>query len=368
MTNSLNLQEIDQEQAINLARFFIKSKQNCAFFGRRGVGKTEIAIQAAKDCNYKINYINLSVIERPDLAGYPNLLSDSDIVTFKSPYFLPTLKEGQKPDAVILFDEVDKAPSEVTAPLLELLRSRTINGKPVNVAACLLTGNLFNEGAHSNMVSSALLDRTAKYVLQFSFDKWMDWCKVNGIHDLILGFLSKESNFACGDIESTSYATPSPRGWSMVSDCLYKARQFNMHDTETIVSIVAGFVGLEAASNFRLWFQYFKEFEPKILSLIETGEYPKDIDKFSVSELFIFCVTLCYITKQKITASKIKLRNLKYIETVCDFYSRFDIEDEVQLVTIRNSFPVEFITKHRLYESQIFLEKSKELQTEILSK
>ena len=121
MPNALNLQEIDQEQALNLTKFFIRSNHNVFLFGRRGVGKTEIAIQAAKECGYKINYVNLSVIERPDLAGYPDMNAPGDVVNYKSPNFLPKLVEGQKPDRVILFDEVDKVSAEVTAPLLEIL-------------------------------------------------------------------------------------------------------------------------------------------------------------------------------------------------------------------------------------------------------
>src|SRR5271166_1687357 len=39
MSNALNLQEIDQEQALNLSKFFIKSQQNLFLFGRRGIGK-----------------------------------------------------------------------------------------------------------------------------------------------------------------------------------------------------------------------------------------------------------------------------------------------------------------------------------------
>ncbi|MGI0059226.1 MAG: LAGLIDADG family homing endonuclease, partial [Nitrosotalea sp.] len=39
MSNSLNLQEIDQEQALNLTKFFIQSQHNIFLFGRRGVGK-----------------------------------------------------------------------------------------------------------------------------------------------------------------------------------------------------------------------------------------------------------------------------------------------------------------------------------------
>ena len=59
MGNSLNLPEIDQEQALNLSKFFIRSNKNIFLFGRRGVGKTHIAMQAAKECDLKINYNNL---------------------------------------------------------------------------------------------------------------------------------------------------------------------------------------------------------------------------------------------------------------------------------------------------------------------
>ena len=54
MGNALNLQEIDQEQASNLVKFFIKAQQNIFLFGRRGVGKSQIAIQAAKECKLKV--------------------------------------------------------------------------------------------------------------------------------------------------------------------------------------------------------------------------------------------------------------------------------------------------------------------------
>src|SRR5271169_2279498 len=120
MNNQLNLPEIDQEQAFQLCKFFIRAEKNAFLFGKAGTGKTAIAIQSAKECNLKVNYINLSVIERADLAGYPDIHCAGDVVKFKSPAFLPPLLDGNKPDSIILFDEVDKAPPEITAPLLEI--------------------------------------------------------------------------------------------------------------------------------------------------------------------------------------------------------------------------------------------------------
>src|SRR5208283_4790220 len=246
MANALNLEEIDQEQSLNLTKFFIQSQQNVFLFGRRGVGKTEIAIQAAKECGLKVNYVNLSVIERPDLAGYPDMSTPGDVINFKSPHFLPKLAPGQKPDSVILFDEIDKVQPEVTAPLLEILLFKKINGQPINAVSCILTGNLANEKAYSNDLSSALLDRGAKYILTFNFEKWVDWAKAHNVHDLILGFLRYDPSLACGKIADTVYASPSPRGWTWASQALLRTKDLKMADIESVTQIISGYVGSEA--------------------------------------------------------------------------------------------------------------------------
>src|SRR5690606_28038254 len=139
--------------------------------------------------------------------------------------------------------EVDKAPPEVTAPLLEILQFKKINGKPINVAGCILTGNLFNEGAHSNLINTALLDRGAKYILSFNFEKWIDWAKAHAVHDLILGFLRSNPEFACGKIEDSTYASPSPRGWTYASNALIRAKELKIVDIDTVTQIISGFVG-----------------------------------------------------------------------------------------------------------------------------
>lgn len=97
---------------------------------------------------------------------------------FKLPKYLPPL-EKKKADTVILFDEIDKAPSELMGPLLEILQFKTINGVPLNVSSCILTGNLMEENVGSFDINKALLDRGAKYILKFEFDKWLNWAKLN---------------------------------------------------------------------------------------------------------------------------------------------------------------------------------------------
>ncbi len=368
MTNALNLNELDQEQALHLCKFFIKSNKNLFLFGRRGTGKTEIAIQAAKECNYKVNYVNLSVIERPDLAGYPDISAPGDFITFKSPAFLPALTD-ENPDSIILFDEVDKAPPEVTSPLLEILQFKKINGKKINVAASILTGNLMNEGAYSNQVSSALLDRGAKYVLSFNFDKWIDWAKINNVHDLILGFLRSEPKFACGDINDVNYASPSPRGWTLSSEAMINARELGIVDIDSVTHIISGFVGAEAGLRFKIWYEHYRKFEPYVISLINSGKVNLSYNKLTPTEQLVFVVSACYYAKQKALKDLSKSRK-KFIalENLCKFFVDNNVEHEVQVMGLYNSFDFEMIATNKLYECKVFFDHFSKLNARVVIK
>jgi ATPase family protein associated with various cellular activities (AAA) len=353
--NSLNLEEIDQEQASQLIKFYIQSQQSCFIFGKVGTGKTAISMQAIKECGYKINYINLSVLERFDLAGLP-ILDNSDTVKYKSPHFLPKLIPNTQPDTVILFDEIDKVSPEITAPLLEILLFKTINGVPLNVSSCILTGNLMNERAYSNQISSALLDRGAKYILSFSFDRWVEWCQANNIHDLILGFLRSNPNFACSDNDKDEYAFPSPRSWTFASQALLKAKELKILDIDSVIQIISGYVGKEAGLNFKIWYQHYRRFEPFIHSLIERGEMQINFSDLLPTEKLVFVVSACYYVKQKLLEKKIDKKKFVYLERLIKFFNNSNVASEMQIMALHNSFSFELIKEKKLYEIKIFFD------------
>lgn len=366
--NNLNLPEISQEDALSLSKFFIKSKDNFFLFGRKGTGKTFITTQAIKECGLKVNYINLSVLERSDLMGFPQLFKESEVVNFLPPSYLPPLPDNKKPDTVILFDEVDKAPPEITAPLLEILQFKRINGKPINVNSCILTGNLSNEGTYSNQISTALLDRGAKYILSFDFNQWLDWAKNYGVHDLILGFLKSNPEFSCGEIESSCYATPSPRGWTLASDAIFKAKTLKIVNIEAITQIVSGFVGYEAGLRFKMWYEHYRKFEPIVHSLIDSGHLSIDYQSLAPTEKLIFVITACHYAKIKtLECSKHKNRFL-WLENLCKFIINNKVDFEIQIVGLYNAFNFEFITKHKLYECKTFFDLFSKINDSITMK
>lgn len=363
MSNSLNLQEIDTEAASSLANFFIRGGQNIAFFGQSGIGKTEIATTAIKEIKLKGTYLNLSMLDRNDLFGYPNLFDGAETISFKSPYYLPKLKEGQKATQVLLLDEIDKAPSEIHAPLLEILQFKTVNGQKIDCAACILTGNLPEENNYSNAISTALLDRTSKYIIRFDLQKWLVWGRANNIHDLVLGFLTSHPEFACGKIDGTRFANPSPRGWTLASAALFRAKAAKLMDSETITQIIAGFVGYEAGLMFKTWFNYYRGFEPFIHSLIENGSCAIKFAELSPTEKMVFCITACHLTKNKFLQETKKEPRYEYIVRLCNFLTSNNVPLEMQVIGIANSFPMEMVVspKYRLYNCREFFELSSSL-------
>lgn len=369
MSNALNLPEVDQDQALNLCKFTIQSQGNICFLGRRGIGKTFIALQAVKENNLKLSYLNLATLERSDVVGLPLLYDDGDVIKYKAPYYLPRLKENQKADTVILFDEIDKAPPEVTAPLLEILQFKTVNGQPINAVSCILTGNLANEGTYSNFISTAILDRTSKYIINFSFEKWIEWARINQVHDLILGFLKSNSELACGKINDISYASPSPRSWTLASEALIKARQSKIVDIETITNIISGFVGQEAGIKFKIWYDNYRKFEPFINSVIDSGEMSLDFSSLPPTEKLVFIISLCHMTKIKVIQESNKKNNKnKYLDNLCNFIIKSKVDKEAQVIAMYNSFSFDMITKYKLYESKKFFDLFNKLNENIVIK
>lgn len=353
MSNLYNLKEINQQQALDLCKFNIRNGQNILLLGRRGCGKSEISMHAIREAGFKINYINMSVLDRNDFMGYPNLFDTSDVVNFKAPYYLPLLKDNKKPDTIILLDEIDKCAPELTAPLLEALQYKSINGRRLNVVAFILTGNLLNEGAYNNSIASPILDRCFKYILTFDFNVWLDWARKSNLHPLVLGFLMHHQDLAVGPIETIEFASPSPRGWEYVSNALMKAAQSKITDIDTITSIVAGFCGESAAVAFENWYRYSRQFEKYVNALIEHGECDKIFKDMEPTEQFVFTIMACSVAKNKVLKTFGKKR-FKYLDNLIKFFIDQEVPPEMQLASLNNAFPFEVIADNKLYESKSF--------------
>jgi hypothetical protein len=348
MANSLNLLELNQEASSLLLEFYIKNKQNCFVFGKKGIGKTAIVKQVADKLKYNLIYINLSVLERVDLAGYPDFTNKSDVVKFKQPFFLPKISSDES-NSILFFDEADKAPIEITAPLLELLQFKSINSTKINISSCILTGNLPEENAYSNALSSALLDRGAKFIIKFDFNKWFSWAS-GTIHPLILSFLYLNQDLVTSSVD-IEYATPSPRGWDFVSKSFF---EIDVFDIDLATNIVASFVGNTVANKFNIWYRFYQENSSYVEDFLN-NKPPKAFKKWEQTKQFVFLMAL---------ANAIKVSNKK-INNFCDFLEENNVPLEMVQAIFSSNFSIEYVVENNLHKNLKFKKLAEKLKNKI---
>ena len=310
--SDFNLQKITTHDFEKILDSAIQSGSNVAAFGRRGSGKTQICkqrIAAAKitreENGVKVTrqvrevYINLSVVERTDMGGYPDMFSAAKLdeqkqrfVKYILPNFFKQLMTGDDP-VVVLFDEADKADPSVIAPLLEIVQFHTINGNPLpNLQCCLLTGNLISEG--SSRPSLPLLDRAEKYLLEPDVNSWLNWAGKSGrIHPSITAFIYDKNTELYGTQDnSDNYADPSPRGWELTTGAL-RFGETNDWSSDLLRLKVSGFVGKRAGLDFQIYYEHYQVLLPLVNKVFDGKSVSKEFDKREPGKRLIVAMVVC---------------------------------------------------------------------------
>jgi hypothetical protein len=330
---TLNTEQYSQHLAASLA-----VGSNLAIFGRRGIGKTSIIEQEIKKAGMVEAYINLSVLERPDLGGYPKLFNNDDrkkFVEYMLPIFFAPMIEGDKP-VVALLDEVDKADHSLQAPLLELTQRHTINGLALpNLRSVVMTGNLLTEGSQRPI--QPLLDRTEKYRLEANIKAFLAWAAVSkAIHPSITTYLTDHPQHLVGPEDNTdNYGDPSPRSWTNASALLFEGEERNW-GTDLLSEKVCGCVGKQVGINYLVYFEYYKELLPMVDYLFAGDDMSSAFKKLKdKSQQFVACSMVCARLASFLDEyAKLEVKIPKELTWVGRFLQQ--VEQETVLVSLRN--------------------------------
>lgn len=294
----LNTKELSDHLAATLA-----VGSNIAIFGRRGTGKTEISkYEIAKSNMYEV-YVNLSVMERVDLGGYPDfskVSADEKRERFIS-YLLPRFYQAMfdkdvlagKKGVVILFDEVDKAEPSLWAPLLELVQFKSINGRKLDfLHAVIMTGNLISEGGQRP--SPPLLDRCEAYLIQADATLWLDWAgRSRRIHPAVAAFIHDNPNSLFGAIDPEDrYKDPSPRGWDNASQLLFAGERLGW-SKEMLIKKVRGCVGKEAGIRYAQYYEYYQDLLPMVEDIFKGNDVSEKYNSLEPGQQLIAAMITC---------------------------------------------------------------------------
>jgi hypothetical protein len=265
---------------------------------------------------------------------------------------------------VFLFDEADKASTETCQTLLELLQFHSINGRKLNIKACILTGNLPDEHAHVNNISHAITKRCLTFRLDIDFKLWRSWAFENNVNLSIVQFLSAESSFlykSAPDNDPTAYALPSPRTWveagstidHLQSDKMFLGMSEDVQ-ADLMYKIVSGSVGDLAGTKFKAWYIHYRKFDPVVNELVDNGKHP-DLSNLSASDILVLALSACNRVYQEVKPNN-KKKMEKIIKNVYPWIA--SIPEDHQIGAVRLSFGGDWekITKYGLVEIPEFYE------------
>jgi len=352
--------EIDQETYSKCLDFSIKSSGNLMVFGPAGVGKTEMAMQAAERSGYASAYLNLSTIEAPDMIGLPQVVDGR--TCYATPDMIPLYNPNEKP-IVLIVDELDKAKPELQNPCLELFQFRSLNGRKTNIHSVIATGNLPDEGAFSQPVSRALTNRCSIYRLTHSYGPWSEWALNAQVNPLVISFLSKNQELLLQPPPSgdcTAYASCSPRSWSLAARDLDFAAD---KDVNFQSLLVASRVGTAASIQFRVWLEHYRFIAPIVDDLVEKGKHP-DISSMTIDRILVCAISALNAVAQTCrenvvqgtTAKKkaaISEKMVNVTNNVCKWLDSLD--SEYCIGALKSVLSSQMIDQYRLVEVPAFM-------------
>jgi hypothetical protein len=367
-TSDFNLQKLNTKEFGAHVAATIQMGGNLAVFGRRGSGKTIITKYEIEQSGFRELYLNLSVLERTDLAGYPNILGKTNrkYVDFLLPSFYEMLMEGNKP-VVVVYDEIDKADPSLWAPLLEMVQFGSINGtKFPNLRANIMTGNLISEGG--SRPSLPLLDRAEKFLLEADATLWLDWAGKRGhIHPSITAYINDHPNDLFGTVDPEDrYADASPRGWERASNII-KAGEEKGWSSNMLNSKVSGCIGKAVGLKYAFYFQYYIELMP-LIDKIFAGENVKDeYNALEPTKKIVACMITCARFANMLDQTKVdddgKRTLPKCYKHIGTFLSKAGNENV--LVSVRSQIQLDRIIRHSLDEQMFWREMMELINKEV---
>ena len=294
-TSDFNLQKLSTKDLSEHIAAAIQVDSNIAVFGRRGTGKTEIAKYQIKKAGLHEVYLNLSVLERVDMGGYPNIMAanlQKKFVDFLLPQFYEPMVDGSE-NVVALLDEVDKADTSLWAPLLEFTQFRSINGRKLpQLKAIIMTGNLISEGGARP--SLPLLDRSEKYLVEADATSWLEWAgKMGHIHPSITAYITDHPKDLFGNVDPDDrYADPSPRGWDRASQLLYKGEAHGWN-TNLLNNKVSGCVGKDAGIKYKNYYEHYQELLPMVEDIFVGKDVSARYAPLAPTKKLVACMITC---------------------------------------------------------------------------
>jgi len=240
-------------------------RQPVFLWGPPGVGKSEIAAQAAAAANLELIDVRAVLLDPVDLRGLPSVAPDGR-AHWCPPAFLPTGGRG-----VLFLDELNAAPPLVQAACYQLILDRRVGEYRLPDGwAVAGAGNREQDRAVVHRMPSALANRLVHLEIEPGLEDWAAWAQGAGIRPEVVAFLRfRPALLHVFDPSAPARAFASPRSWTFVSAILDSAP-----DPDVELELYSGAVGLAAGTEFAGFLRVWRELPDTEAVLRSPAEAP----------------------------------------------------------------------------------------------
>jgi MoxR-like ATPase len=298
----------------------IASKQPALVWGAPGVGKSQVAQQTAAALNRVVHDVRASLLDPVDLRGIPHIVNGK--TAWAAPAFLPS----STVPAIILLDELNRAPVLTQNGLFQLVLDRKL-GEYVMPDECEVIGccNRESDGGGVQRMPQALANRFVHLTMEPDLEDWSKWAVNANIEPAVIAFLRFRPELL-HKFSQSEKAFPTPRSWEFVSRITAQKPGNGIE-----LYLYAGSVGEGAAIEYSAFLRLFRSI-PSIDTILlnpQTAPVPS-----GPATLFAVAAALA----RRATASSFA-RIIQYFDRLPQEYAVYGVQDSVRRDSSLQSTP-----------------------------
>lgn len=195
------------------ARFRAGIKRPIHVESSPGIGKTQIAAQAAKELGIEFRAIHAPLMQ-PEDYGFPVISNDKTTVDFiVSKAKFPVEGSECADSGILLIDELSQSDNSTQKIIANLLQEREIHGQKLKAGWVIITtGNRMTDRAGANRILSHLKNRITTVELEASLDDWTAWALENQVKSEVIAFIRFRPDLL-NSFDAQSEVNATPRSW-----------------------------------------------------------------------------------------------------------------------------------------------------------
>lgn len=179
-----------------------------------GLGKTQLAAQAAQELGVEFKVIHAPLLQ-PEDYGLPVISKDKSSVDFVVSFDKFPLEGSKCADSgIFLIDELSQADNSAQKILANLIQEREIHGKKLKAGwSIVATGNRQSDRAGANRILGHLGNRLTRTELDASLDDWTQWALQNEVKSEVIAFIRFRPELLT-NYSASAEINATPRAWA----------------------------------------------------------------------------------------------------------------------------------------------------------